>query len=196
MRRGGDLAPVVQRLDNFIQWISHYPTVSICAKISVFPCAQANMDILTRAQLGSVQKPWTTFNLKYISDAEKYLIQQIKLSGLWTTGAWSLTHQSTRHQGSTVGWRQKAKTSEHWRKRTTKLADQKANDDRIEYLKRFSIDHSCLLNLPSVKNTIIKIWVPHPSITERSMPFLGGRKTSPWTNFQPNFSWASSYDEV
>ena len=42
-------APVVQRPDNFIQWISHYPTVSICAKISVFPRAQANMHTLTRA---------------------------------------------------------------------------------------------------------------------------------------------------
>ena len=37
-------APVVQRLDNyFIQWISHYPTVSISAKISSFPRLQANM---------------------------------------------------------------------------------------------------------------------------------------------------------
>ena len=43
------LAPVVQRPDNFIQWISHYPTVSICAKISVFPRAQANMHTLTTA---------------------------------------------------------------------------------------------------------------------------------------------------
>ena len=43
------LAPVVQRPDNFIQWISHYPTVSICAKISVFPLVQANMNTLTTA---------------------------------------------------------------------------------------------------------------------------------------------------
>ena len=42
-------APVVQRPDNFIQWISHYPTVSICAKISVFPLVQANMNTLTIA---------------------------------------------------------------------------------------------------------------------------------------------------
>ena len=28
------------------QWISHYPTVSICAKISVFPRVQANMHTL------------------------------------------------------------------------------------------------------------------------------------------------------
>ena len=41
------LAPVVQRPDNFIQWISHYPTVSICAKISVFHRVQANMHTLT-----------------------------------------------------------------------------------------------------------------------------------------------------
>ena len=40
----GVLAPVVQRPDNFIQqWISHYPTVSIYAKISVFPLVQTNM---------------------------------------------------------------------------------------------------------------------------------------------------------
>ena len=47
-------APVVQRPDNFIQWISHYLTVSICAKISVFPCVQANMHTLTTAKFGSV----------------------------------------------------------------------------------------------------------------------------------------------
>ena len=81
-------APVVQRLGNFIRWISHYLTVSICAKISVFPYSQANMNTLTRAQLGSVRKPWTTFNLKYSLDAEEWLIQRIKLSSLWTTGAW------------------------------------------------------------------------------------------------------------
>ena len=28
-----DFAPVVQMLDNFILWVSHYPTVSINAKI-------------------------------------------------------------------------------------------------------------------------------------------------------------------
>ena len=42
-------APVVQRLDNFLQWISHYPTVLICAKIPIFPRAEANMHTLTRA---------------------------------------------------------------------------------------------------------------------------------------------------
>ena len=41
------LGPVVQRPDNFIQWISHYPTVSICAKITVFRRVQANMHPLT-----------------------------------------------------------------------------------------------------------------------------------------------------
>ena len=41
------LAPVVQRPNNFIQWISHYPTVSICAKISVFHRVQANMHTLS-----------------------------------------------------------------------------------------------------------------------------------------------------
>ena len=36
-----ELAPVVQRPDSFIPWISHYTTVSICAKISVFSRVQA-----------------------------------------------------------------------------------------------------------------------------------------------------------
>ena len=63
-------APVVQRPDNFIQWISHYPTVSISVKISVFPSVQANMHTLTIAKFGSVRKPWTTFNVKYILDPE------------------------------------------------------------------------------------------------------------------------------
>ena len=63
-------APVIQRPDNFIQWISHYPTVSIRAKISVFPRLQANMYTLTTAKFGSVRKPWTTFNVKYILDHE------------------------------------------------------------------------------------------------------------------------------
>ena len=54
-----DLAPVVQRPDNFIQWISHYPTVSICATISVFPRLQANMHTPTTAKCESVRKPWT-----------------------------------------------------------------------------------------------------------------------------------------
>ena len=52
-----DQVPVHQRPDNFIQWISHYPTVSICAKISVFPRVQANMHTLTTAKFGSVRKP-------------------------------------------------------------------------------------------------------------------------------------------
>ena len=65
-----DQAPVVQRPDNFIQWISHYPTVSICEKIPVFPRVQANMHTLTTAKFGSVRKPLTTFNMKYILDPE------------------------------------------------------------------------------------------------------------------------------
>ena len=56
-----DLAPVVQRLDNFIQWIRHL-TVSICAKISVFPLVQANMHTLTTAKFVGIRNPWTTFN--------------------------------------------------------------------------------------------------------------------------------------
>ena len=61
-------APVVQRPDNIIQLISRYPTVSISAKISVFPRVQANMHTLTTGKFGSVRNPWTTFNVKYISD--------------------------------------------------------------------------------------------------------------------------------
>ena len=48
------LAPVVQRPDNFILWISHYPTVSICAKTAIFSCVPANMDTLTTVKFGSV----------------------------------------------------------------------------------------------------------------------------------------------
>ena len=48
--------------------MSHYPTVSIGAKISVFPRLQANMYTLTTAKFGNVRKPWTTFNVKYILD--------------------------------------------------------------------------------------------------------------------------------
>ena len=59
------LGPVVQRPDNFIPWISRYPSVSICAKISVFPLLEANMHTLT-----TVGKPWTTFYVKYILDPE------------------------------------------------------------------------------------------------------------------------------
>ena len=50
-----DLAFIVQRLDNFIQWISHYPTVSICANISLYR-VQANMHTLTTVKIGSVRK--------------------------------------------------------------------------------------------------------------------------------------------
>ena len=65
-----DLAPVVQRPDNFILWISHYPTVSIWEKISVFPLVQANMHTQTTVKFGSVRKPWTTLNMKCILDPE------------------------------------------------------------------------------------------------------------------------------
>ena len=61
---------VVQRPDNFIQWISHYPTVSICVKILVFPRVQANMHTLATAKFGSVRKPKTTFNVTNILDPE------------------------------------------------------------------------------------------------------------------------------
>ena len=36
-----------------------------------------------------------------------------------------------------------------------------------------------LVDLPKVKNNMMKICVPHPSIIESSMPFFGGRNTSP-----------------
>lgn len=39
-----------------------------------------------------------------------------------------------------------------------------------------------------VTNVMMKIWVPEPRNTDRSMPFLGGLKTSPWTSFHPNSS--------
>ena len=61
-------APVVQTADNFIHRISHYPTALICARISLFPLVQANMHTTITVKFGSVQKPWTTFNVKYILD--------------------------------------------------------------------------------------------------------------------------------
>ena len=64
------LAPVVQRPDNFILWISHYPTVSICANIPVFLLVQANMHTPTTVKFGSVLKPCSTFNVKYSLDTE------------------------------------------------------------------------------------------------------------------------------
>ena len=51
-------------------WISHSPTLSICAKISVFALVQANMHTLTTVKFGSVRKPRTTFDVKYILDPE------------------------------------------------------------------------------------------------------------------------------
>lgn len=50
-------------------------------------------------------------------------------------------------------------------------------------------------DLQRVTKVMMKIWVPEPRKTDNSIPFLGGRKTSPWTNFQPNSSWASSWRE-
>ena len=66
----GYQAPVVQRPDNFILWIRHYPTVSICANISVFPLVQANVHSPTTVKFGSVLKPCSTFNVKYSLDPE------------------------------------------------------------------------------------------------------------------------------
>lgn len=37
-----------------------------------------------------------------------------------------------------------------------------------------------------------KIWIPLPITAAKSRGFVGGRKTSPWTNFQPVSSMASS----
>ena len=63
-------APVVKKTDNFIQWISHYPTFSICAKISVFPLVQAKLYTVTTVKFESERKPWATLNVKYILDPE------------------------------------------------------------------------------------------------------------------------------
>ena len=51
-------------------------------------------------------------------------------------------------------------------------------------------------NLLSVISVIKKIWTPLPKKTESTIPLRGGRNTSPWTNFQPNSSWASSYQII
>ena len=40
-----------------------------------------------------------------------------------------------------------------------------------------------------------KICTPLPRNNDNNIPFLGDRKTSPCTNFQPNSSWASSYNQ-
>ena len=63
-------ASVVQSPDNFILWISHYPTVSICANISVFLLVQANMHTPIIVKFGSVLKLFPTFNVKYSLDNE------------------------------------------------------------------------------------------------------------------------------
>lgn len=47
-------------------------------------------------------------------------------------------------------------------------------------------------HIQRVTKVMMKIWVPDPRKTDSSIPFRGGRKTSPWTSFQPNSSWASS----
>ena len=39
-------------------------------------------------------------------------------------------------------------------------------------------------------------WTPDPTNTDSSMPLCGGRNTSPWTNFQPNSSCASSPESI
>ena len=44
------------------------------------------MHTLTTAKFGSVQEPWTMFNMKYILDPEKCLIHRIKLSGFEQPG--------------------------------------------------------------------------------------------------------------
>lgn len=48
-------------------------------------------------------------------------------------------------------------------------------------------------DIQRVTKVIMEIWLPEPRKTDSSIPFLGGRKTSPWTNFHPNSSWASSW---
>lgn len=44
----------------------------------------------------------------------------------------------------------------------------------------------------NVTNVIQNTCAPDPSKTDKSIPLRGGRNTSPWTNFQPNSSCASS----
>ena len=74
------LAPVVQRLDNFMLWISHYPTVSICANISVFPLVQILFDRLQKLQNRAARV--LTFS-SYDADANR-LIRQLDWKDLST----------------------------------------------------------------------------------------------------------------
>lgn len=55
--------------------------------------------------------------------------------------------------------------------------------------------HKDSKDVQRVTKVMMKIWVPEPRKTDSSIPFLGGRKTSPWTSFHPNSSWASSWRE-
>jgi hypothetical protein len=50
-----------------------------------------------------------------------------------------------------------------------------------------------LKNLPRVTAHMAHSWAPFPTITESAMGYLGARKTSPCTSFQPQSSWTSSY---
>ena len=45
-------------------------SLNVCKDCSIFARVQANMQTLTTARFGSVRKPWTTFNVKYILDPE------------------------------------------------------------------------------------------------------------------------------
>lgn len=52
----------------------------------------------------------------------------------------------------------------------------------------------CQSVLPNVMNVIIRICEPDPRRTDNSIPFLGERNTSPWSDFHPvNSTCAASY---
>ena len=64
------------------------------------------------------------------------------------------------------------------------------------HTKIHSQSHITLSHSPNVKNTVINVWVPQPNMTDNNIPFFGGRKTSPWTNFQRNVFWQHTTDSI
>ena len=64
------------------------------------------------------------------------------------------------------------------------------------HTKIHSQSHITLSHSPNVKNTVINVWVPQPNMTDNNIPFFGGRKTSPWTNFQRNVFWQRTTDSI
>ena len=82
-------------------------------------------------------------------------------------------HKCTRHKSTSIRWREESETREHW--------------IIHEYFK-----YPAEINVQSVTQVMSKICAPDPTMTDRRSARRGGLKTSPWTNFQPNSSWASS----